>query len=331
MKLSIIVPIYNVEPYLRRCIDSILAQTFTDFELILVDDGSPDNCPAICDEYAKKDPRIVVIHKENGGLSDARNAGLNIAKGDYIGFVDSDDLIHPQMYEHMIYRIIESNSDFAACGMKYIDNDENQFGCWPPESQDVVFSRNDFIEHFYPDVRRAIMQSVCNKLFCSKLFRELRFPKGKTYEDGMIQLDLYDQCSSIVVLKEYYYYYFCVREESIINSSYSKKQFDSIELSLKQYKYFEKLEIQEQQHYTLSVYVNNYLSNWFAVKFKAKELSNEFLSYTREFNEYYSRIYTNPQICRLKKLTVLIHRALPQIAYKICRKYFPECLHDSMK
>lgn len=96
--ISIIVPVYNVEAYLCRCIDSILAQTFTDFELILVDDGSPDNCSSICDEYAKKDSRIVVVHKENGGLSDARNTGLDIAKGEYIGFVDSDDFIHPQTY-----------------------------------------------------------------------------------------------------------------------------------------------------------------------------------------------------------------------------------------
>ena len=95
--LSIIVPVYNVEKYIERCIKSILNQSFTNFELILVDDGSPDNCGKICDEYKKKDSRIKVIHKKNGGLSDARNAGLNIATGKYIGFVDSDDIIHPQM------------------------------------------------------------------------------------------------------------------------------------------------------------------------------------------------------------------------------------------
>ena len=121
MKLSIIVPVYNVEPYLRRCIDSILAQTFTDFELILVDDGSPDNCPAICDEYAEKDPRIVVIHKQNGGLSDARNAGLDIARGEYIGFVDSDDYIDAEMYEKMYNAAIMHNSDIVSCAYERID------------------------------------------------------------------------------------------------------------------------------------------------------------------------------------------------------------------
>lgn len=101
-KISIIVPVYEVEPYIHKCVDSILAQTFTDFELILVDDGSPDNCGEICDEYEENDSRIRVIHKENGGPSSARNAGLNIAKGDYIGFVDSDDWIETDMYEMLI-------------------------------------------------------------------------------------------------------------------------------------------------------------------------------------------------------------------------------------
>lgn len=101
-EISIIVPIYKVERYLKRCVDSILNQTFTDFELILVDDGSPDNCGRICDEYAEKDNRIYVIHKENGGLSDARNAGLDYATGQYIIFVDSDDFVEPDLLEKPI-------------------------------------------------------------------------------------------------------------------------------------------------------------------------------------------------------------------------------------
>ena len=105
--ISIIVPIYNVEKQLSECIESILNQTFMNFELILVDDGSPDKCGEICDEYEKKDKRIKVIHKKNGGLSDARNAGLDIAKGKYIGFVDSDDIIHPEMYERMYNCIMQ--------------------------------------------------------------------------------------------------------------------------------------------------------------------------------------------------------------------------------
>ena len=119
--LSIIVPVYNVENYLPKCIESILAQTFRDFELILVDDGSPDCCPAICDEYAAKDSRIAVIHQQNTGVSVARNAGLDRARGKYIGFVDPDDWIAPEMYEEMIAYIEKSNADLAVCGCTIVD------------------------------------------------------------------------------------------------------------------------------------------------------------------------------------------------------------------
>lgn len=123
-ELSIIVPVYNVEKYLPKCIDSILAQTFTDFELILIDDGSPDECGEICDEYAIKDSRIKVIHQKNQGVSSARNAGLDIATGTYLGFVDSDDWIEPEMYEVMIKTVKEKNSDVVICGFNYVNPDD---------------------------------------------------------------------------------------------------------------------------------------------------------------------------------------------------------------
>ncbi len=113
--ISIVIPVYKVEPYLSKCIDSILAQTYTNLEIILVDDGSPDNCPKICDEYAKLDNRIIVIHKENGGLSDARNAGIRIVTGEYIGFVDSDDYIDAKMYEILAQKITKYEADISIC------------------------------------------------------------------------------------------------------------------------------------------------------------------------------------------------------------------------
>ena len=122
-QISIIVPVYNVEKYLSRCIDSILNQTFDDFELILIDDGSPDHSGAICDDYAKKDNRILVIHKENGGLSDARNAGINIASGEYIMFVDSDDYISKDMCEILYQRIIKDKSDMALCSVRGVNEE----------------------------------------------------------------------------------------------------------------------------------------------------------------------------------------------------------------
>lgn len=140
-----------MEPYLRRCVGSILAQTFTDFELILVDDGSPDGCPAICDEYAQLDSRVRVIHKTNGGLSDARNAGLDVAQGEYIGFVDSDDYIHTQMYEYLIRAADKANADIAAADFIWVHDDTNDIDTVYNQSvfdMMVVLQRPDFIDHF---------------------------------------------------------------------------------------------------------------------------------------------------------------------------------------
>lgn len=127
--LSIIVPVYDVERYLPKCIDSVLAQTFTDFELILVEDGSPDNCPALCDAAATKDARIRVIHQKNGGLSAARNAGLDAARGAWIGFVDSDDYIAPEMYEALYKAVQSTGADLALCD--YAEVDETGALCPP--------------------------------------------------------------------------------------------------------------------------------------------------------------------------------------------------------
>lgn len=120
-QISVIVPVYKVEPYLQKCIDSILAQTFRDIEVILVDDGSPDNCPAICDAAAEKDERVRVIHQKNGGLSAARNAGLDIARGEWIGFVDSDDYIAPEMYQTLYNTAIKNDAQLALCSYAYVD------------------------------------------------------------------------------------------------------------------------------------------------------------------------------------------------------------------
>lgn len=116
-KISVIVPVYNVAPYLKKCVDSIINQTFTDIEIILVDDGSTDESGTICDQYAQKDSRVKVIHKPNGGLSDARNSGLEVCSGEYIGFVDSDDWISPDMYETLIHFAVKEDLDVAMCGV----------------------------------------------------------------------------------------------------------------------------------------------------------------------------------------------------------------------
>ncbi len=206
-EISIIVPVYKVEEYLPRCIDSILAQTFTDFELILVDDGSPDNCGKICDEYAKKDERIIVIHKENGGQSSARNAGLDIAKGNYIGFVDSDDFISPDMYRILFDLIIKENADISEIQMERTSNNTI--------SKDLIrtnlYTVNcglDLLPKLYQAGTGNCVLAVWNKIYKSEIFSNIRFEEGTIFEDTLIVPFLYHKAQKVIISQNVCYFYY---------------------------------------------------------------------------------------------------------------------------
>ena len=235
--ISVIVPVYNVEKYLRRCIDSILAQTYTNLEIILVDDGSPDNCPAICDEYAEKDSRIKVIHQQNGGLSAARNAGLDIATGDYIGFVDSDDYISFEMYEKLLNILMESNSDLSICGMAYYDENSKCIDQECPLT-DRTFSNLEI----YGELQKELYWfyvNACPKLYKRFIFEDIRFPIGKLYEDNCIVHYIFQKCNSIVTTSNKWYC-FTVRNGSITHSGFSIKSLDDIDAFIDRIEFYNK-------------------------------------------------------------------------------------------
>ncbi|HDT8050800.1 TPA: glycosyltransferase, partial [Enterococcus faecalis] len=171
-KISIIVPVYNVEKYLEKCVRSILAQTFTDFELILVDDGSPDSSGAMCDQFAEQDQRVKVIHKENGGLSDARNAGIEIATGEYLGFVDSDDYIADDMYETLYNQIVTYEAELATVGM--IDVYENRESRLTDKKEIKILSQNEAIQAVLDST--DVYAYAVNKLYKKELFNKVRYP-----------------------------------------------------------------------------------------------------------------------------------------------------------
>lgn len=225
--LSIIVPVYKVEAYLPRCIDSILAQTFRDFELILVDDGSPDNCPALCDVYAQKDERITVIHQKNGGLSAARNAGLDLAKGEYIGFVDSDDYIAPEMYETLLRRVREDDAQLAICSYAYVDEAGNDLGRKSPITQAAVFDRVQAMDCLGGD-RSWYYITAWNRIYKRELFESIRFPVGKLHEDEFIAHRLFWACERICMVPQVLYYY-VQREGSIMRQKSIRQYMDDIE------------------------------------------------------------------------------------------------------
>lgn len=182
--ISIIVPIYNVEKYLKRCIDSLINQTYRNIEIILVDDGSPDNCGKICDEYAKADSRIKVIHQINSGVSAARNAGLKIANGEYIGFIDSDDFVSPEMYEMLLTSMIKNNCDIAIGGYDYVDESGNVNRSYIKKNDEVLSQHDVLYKQF--DIEPTIRFGVVNKLYKRELINDVKFPENlKSSEDGV--------------------------------------------------------------------------------------------------------------------------------------------------
>ena len=217
--ISVIVPVYNVERYIRQCVESILEQTYADLEIILVDDGSTDGSGSICDEYKLKDDRVVVIHKCNGGLSDARNAGLDIARGEYIGFVDSDDYIEPDMYEVLYKNCERYAADLATARfVKFNTQGEDRKNF----TENIeVFSREEMLRLFIVGDRRyEITMSVWDRLYKRELISDLRFPVGKCYEDIVFSTKVIEK-SKINVYIDRALYHYRLREDSISGEDFN--------------------------------------------------------------------------------------------------------------
>ena len=275
--ISIIIPVYKVEKYLEKCIESVLKQTYTNLQIILVDDGSPDNCGKICDEYAKKDPRIEVIHKVNGGLSDARNVGIAKAKGKYIGFVDSDDYIKEDMYEILINLIKEYDADVSICnlydvidGKEYIRNNENGI---------QEYSRLEILKEVLLD--KNIQSYAWNKLYKKELFDEIKYPIGKKYEDIGTTFYVFEKCNKIVVTSEPEYYYL-KRSDSLVNNVTESTVLDYTDIIIQRYLYTQK-NIEELRKYN-----NYYLAKTLITAHNDIELLG---SISEKMQEKYKKLY----------------------------------------
>lgn len=215
-KISVIVPVYKVEQYLNRCIQSIVNQSYNDLEIILVDDGSPDGCPSICNGWAVRDKRIKVIHKENGGLSSARNAGLDVATGDYIAFVDSDDYVASDIFEIMLDAAIRNNVDVACCGRVRVSAAGEIEMFTLPEEQ--VFTGEEAIKQLL--IGGTIEEAAWDKLYKADIFNKRRFPDGEINEDIVQTIEILGTCRQIVHVGKALYYY-CENRNSITTSKYN--------------------------------------------------------------------------------------------------------------
>ena len=218
--ISVIVPAYGVEQFLPRCVDSLLAQTYPNLEILLVDDGSPDRCPQICDEFAARDSRVRAIHKRNGGLSDARNAGMAAAKGEYLAFVDGDDYVDPEMYATLVQALRDTGDKLAICGFKKVRDDgslrKQTEMSFPPSLTEDEF----WYQLFFPF--RDLGTVAWNKLYHRSLLEGLAFPVGKIHEDEWLVHQYVSRTERIAVVNRCLYYY-VVREGSITSQALSPR------------------------------------------------------------------------------------------------------------
>lgn len=236
--ISVVVPVYNVENFIDKCIDSIEQQSYQNLDIILIDDGSTDNSGKICDEWASRDKRIKVIHKENGGLSDARNVGIEIAKGKYVTFIDSDDYILPGFIKYLYDLIENNNADISVCQL--INVDENNFELSKGGNQiDIVVEGNQECMKEYLS-GNAIDTVAWRKLYRSALFKSgIRYPIGKYHEDVWTTYKLIASCDTIAIGSKALYAY-RQRNGSIVNSSFSPKHMDAVYGAIERQKFIEK-------------------------------------------------------------------------------------------
>lgn len=225
MLISVIVPVYNVESYLEKCINSILKSTYKNLEIILVDDGSTDNSGNICDKYKNIDSRISVIHQQNGGLSSARNRGIDVATGEYVLFIDSDDFIEERMIEHLARAAKENNVQVIAGGMKKISMSGKILHTFLPRNK-YYNDKKEILDDFFINGNISIV--AWGKLYKAEIFENnIRFMAGKNNEDNIFLMDLLEYVTTYVCI-EYAEYNYLVRKESIINQEFNEKKLDGI-------------------------------------------------------------------------------------------------------
>lgn len=233
--ISVIIPIYNVEKYLARCVDSIVNQTYKNLEIILVDDGSPDLCPQMCDDYAEKDSRIKVVHKKNGGLSDARNAGMAVATGEYISFIDSDDYVSDDFIECLLDVMNKENSDIAECSVVKFYED-NRFDEISDDLSVKTYDTQDAMSALIAE--NPLHQHVWNKLYKTELVKDIPYAVGKLNEDEFWTYRVFGRANKVARLNKTMYYYF-QRSSSIMGVGYNIRRLDALEGKANRQKYIE--------------------------------------------------------------------------------------------
>ncbi len=230
--ISVIIPVYNVEQQLNTCVESVTSQTYENIEIILVDDGSEDSSGKICDEWKEKDTRIKVLHRKNGGLSAARNTGLDNATGEYIFFLDSDDWIEKETLESLYTAIKKENANVAICGITKDTDGKIEEICYKEE----VLTSSQAQEKLYDEDGWKYVIS-CSKLYENTIFNDIKFPEGKIHEDEFVVHKIFDRCNKIVTIEKPHYHYI-IRNNSITKSKLTVKRLDAIDSMIDRYYFY---------------------------------------------------------------------------------------------
>lgn len=302
--ISVIVPVYKAEKYLNQCIESIVSQTYQNLQIILVDDGSPDNCPAICDDWAKKDRRIVVIHKENGGQSSARNVGLDIARGEYVGFVDADDFIDHDMYEILLHSLVSTNVDIVCCGSRIVNEK------WMAlrdryKHEKKSYSGTSIIKALFYGI--DFDEAMWDKLYRRSFFEDIRFPNGEVNEEIVLMVKKFVSLNTLnhIGTAKYNYRY---NMQSTTKSKYGRKMSVTIK-HLTEIKEFIIKEAPQllpdyyflQARYSKSQLIRIYLSNGAKQEFK-----NDFRIYRKLLVESMKYVMKSKLIPKRDKIQMIL-------------------------
>ncbi|MFR0779346.1 MAG: glycosyltransferase family 2 protein [Zhenhengia sp.] len=303
-KVSVIVPVYNVERFLSKCIDSLLRQTLQDIEIILIDDGATDRSSEICDTYALKDHRIKVIHKINGGLSDARNVGIEVAQGEYIAFLDSDDWVEPNLYEYLYNLIKKKNADIAQCDYikAYAEDAQIDF---KHQTKETIYTSVEALGLLFGEeyVKTVV---VWNKLYRRSLFEEIRFPKGKVHEDEFTTYKVIHKANKLVNsnLPKVYYRQ---REGSIMAEGFNEKRLHILEAYKEKYAYLKQEGLEELALRT-EVNLCSTLKKFYVQTRKSKLVNKSKIlkDLRNDMRRNYMKFIKNPYITNRGKMTLTI-------------------------
>lgn len=319
--ISVIVTAYNIKDYLPRCLDSLLRQTYENLEVIVVDDGSTDGTAAICDDYAAKNARISVIHKENGGPSSARNAGVAIAHGEYIGYVDGDDWTEPEMYEHMLAACMEHHAEISICTYRQVGKGGEEIY---PTGDVAVLPREEALEIYisgHPQYR--IYHSVWSKLFRRDVIQDIAFQEGRKSEDIMYTTWAMCKAAKCVFLDTPYYNYMMDREDSIMNTKLGERRFgDEIPFWKEQSTYLAKMGMQELSRKALYQFYRKMLFYYIDFKdLKMKQSADELVTLLKNEKKQISEIYQNSFVAKGDKVRMKVFLLSPGTYYGIVKLY----------